>query len=288
MKKLFSMLVLVALVMMAAPAIYAAEGPLKIGVAAMISPKETFKYYQAILDYVGEKVGTKVELVQQPTYADMDKRLKEEAVQVAFVCSGPYVHDKEEFGVEILVVPVSYGKPFYHAYIIAPKGSPAKSLADLKGKSFAFTDPKSNTGKIVPEYLVAKAFGKSPEEFFSSVVYSKSHDKSIEMVAKGMVDGASIDSLIYDYAAKTDPTYTSMTKIVEKSPAYGIPPIVVTKGVDPKLKEALRKAFLGMHQDPKGKEIISKIMVDKFIIADDKNYDSVREMEDWLAKNIRK
>lgn len=270
--------------MVAGPLVAHAEGTLKIGVAAMISPKETFKYYQAILDYVGAKVGQKVELVQRPTYADMDKSLQEESVQVAFVCSGPFIHDQADFGVELLVAPVSYGKPFYNAYIIAHKDSPLDSLAALKGKSFAFTDPKSNTGKIAPEYMVVKTFGTPVDQFFSKVVYSKSHDKSIEMVAKNIVDGASIDSLIYDFAAKTDPTYTKLTKIVEKSPDFGIPPIVVTKGVNKELKEKLRNAFLNMHNDPKGKEIIAKIGVDKFIVPDDKNYDSVRDMEKWLGQ----
>jgi phosphonate transport system substrate-binding protein len=78
--------------------------------------------------------------------------------------------------------------------------------------------------------------------------------------------------------------YTKDTKIIEKSPAYGIPPIVVTKTVDPKVKANLREAFLKIHEDPKGMEIISKIGVDKFIVPDDANYDSVREMDKWLAQ----
>lgn len=262
--------------------------PLKIGVAAMISPKETFKYYKDIIDYVGEKVGQEVEMVQAPNYAEMDQKLKDESVQIAFLCSGPYVKDKADFGVELLVAPVSYGQPFYYAYIIAHKDSPIKSLADLQGKPFAFTDPHSNTGKMVPHYMVATRSGKAPEQYFSKVEYSKSHDKSIEMVAKKLVDGASIDNLIYDYAVANNPAYTSLTKIIEKSPAYGIPPIVVTKGVNPDIKEKIRNAFLHMHEDPKGKKIITKIMVDKFIVPDDKNYDSVRVIEKWLKDNGQK
>ena len=256
--------------------------PIKIGVAAMISPKDTFKFYQATLDYIGEKAGETVELVQKPSYDDMDVALKSEEVKIAFVCSGPYVKDKADFGADLLVAPVSYGKTFYNAYIIAGKDSPIKSMAEMEGKKFAFTDPKSNTGAIVPTYMVGKNFNKTPEKFFAELQFSKSHDKSIEMVAKGLVDGASVDSLIYDYAVKTNPVYTSQTKIVDKSPDYGIPPIVATKGLDPAVKEKIKKAFLEMGDDPKGKEILSKIGVDKFIVPDDKNYDSVREMAAWI------
>src|SRR5512133_172972 len=144
----------------------AEEAPLKIGLAAMISPKETLIFYNGLLGYVGQKLGRKVEMVQYRTYDEMDAALEKRDLDIAFVCSGPYVKDRQKFGAELLVAPQSYGKPFYHAYIIAPAGSPAKKLADLKGKSFAFTDPKSNTGKIVPTYMVSKEFGMPPEKFF--------------------------------------------------------------------------------------------------------------------------
>jgi len=257
---------------------------LKIGIAAMISPKETSKYYSEMLHYIGEKIGMNVEVVQRENYAEMDSLLEKGEVDVAFICAGPYVKDHEKFGAELLVAPQSYGKPFYHAYIIVHKDSSIKGFEDLKGKRFAFTDPKSNTGKLVPTYMIAKKFKTTPEKFFSEVIYTRSHDRSIEAVAKGLVDGASVDSLIYDYAAKKNPTYTSLTKIIEKSPPYGIPPVVVTKKVPPRLRESLKQAFLNMHRDPKGKAILDNIMVDKFIIPKDSDYDSVREMERFISK----
>lgn len=261
-----------------------AQQPLKIGVAAMISPKETVKFYKEIVDYIGKKMEIPVEMVQKESYDEMDKLLEKGEVSIAFICSGPYVKNKDKFGVELLVAPQSYGKPFYHAYIIVHKDSPVKSLTDLKGKSFAFTDPKSNTGKLVPTYMIAKNFNKIPEQFFSKITYTKSHDKSIEAVAKKIVDGASVDSLIYDYAAKKNPVYTSLTKIIEKSPPYGIPPVVVTKNFDPNLKEKIKQTFLNMHKDPEGKKILDGIMVDKFIVPKDSDYNSVREMEKWIKK----
>lgn len=261
-----------------------AEETLKIGVAAMISPKETVKYYREMVEYIGKKIGKPVEMVQRETYDEMDALLEKGDVKIAFICAGPYVRDREKFEVELLAAPQSYGKPFYHAYIIVHKDSPINSLAELKGKSFAFTDPKSNTGKLVPTYMIAKKFNATPEQFFSNIIYTKSHDKSIEAVAKKVVDGASVDSLIYDYAAKKSPVYTSLTKIIEKSPPYGIPPVVVTKDFDLKLREKIKEAFLNMHNDPEGRRILDGIMVDKFIIPKDSDYNSVREMERWLKK----
>ena len=279
-KIIFSVLV----VLWATAATAVAAEPVKIGVAAMISPKETVRYYKQLIDYVGSKLGSPVEMVQKESYDEMDGMLERGDVQVAFVCSGPYVKDHAKFGAELLVAPQSYGKPFYNAYIIVHKDSPIKDMAGLKGKKFAFTDPKSNTGKIVPTYMVGKEFNMTPEKFFGEVIYTRSHDRSVEAVAKKMVDGASIDSLIYDYTVKKNPIYTSETKIIRKSPSYGIPPLVVKKGMDPALKNKLKNILLNMHNDPEGKAILDGIMVDKFIVPKDSDYNTVREMDSWLSK----
>jgi len=263
---------------------FAAEGTVKIGVAAMISPKETAKYYSQIVDYIGEKLGRPVAMVQQENYDKMDGLLESNEVQIAFICAGPYVKDKDKFGAELLVAPQSYGQAVYFAYIIVPAGSSAKKLEDLRGKKFGFTDPKSNTGKLVPTYMVAKRFNETPETFFKETIYTKSHDASINAVANKALDGAAVDSLIYDYAARKNPAVAKETRILEKSPPYGIPPIVVTKSTPPELRDKVRNILLHMHEDPKGKATLDAIMVDKFIIPKDSDYDSVREMANWVSK----
>lgn len=261
-----------------------AAEPVKIGIAAMISPQETIRYYNQLISYIGTKLGRPVEMVQKENYDEMDLLLKQGVVQAAFVCSGPYVKDKAEFGAELLVAPQSHGKPFYHAYIIVHKKSNIRTMAGLKGKRFGFTDPKSNTGTLVPSYMVARQFHTKPEKFFGEILYTRSHDKSIEAVAMKLVDGASVDSLIYDYAMKKKLQFVSSTRIIAKSPPYGIPPIVVRKDTDPELKKRLKDILLRMHTDPEGKTILDGIMVDRFIVPKDSDYNTVREMADWVAK----
>src|SRR5512142_1167717 len=92
--------------MLSSTTVLAAE-PLKIGLAAMISPKETIRYYKEMLDYVGEKLGRPVEMVQKPNYDVMDAALESGELAFAFVCSGPYVKDHAKFGAELLVAPQS-------------------------------------------------------------------------------------------------------------------------------------------------------------------------------------
>lgn len=251
---------------------------LRIGVSAMISPDETLVYYQDLFDYLSTKMDVPVKLVQRKTYQEINDLVRRNSVDVAFVCSRAYVEGHDQFGMELLAVPVVRGEPYYYSYIIVPKDSNVMNLTELKGKTFAFTDPLSNTGKLSPEYMLVK-MDENPEVFFRLTFFTYSHDKSIQAVAEKMVDGAAVDSLVWDFKNTTDPKFISRTRIILKSPPYGSPPVVVSKDIDPALKDKLRTTLLRMHEDKRGREILNRIMIDRFSEVNDSLYDSIREME---------
>ncbi|MFZ3169072.1 MAG: phosphate/phosphite/phosphonate ABC transporter substrate-binding protein [Candidatus Methanoperedens sp.] len=260
---------------------------LRIAVSAIISPDETLIYYQDMFDYLSLKMGVPVKLVQRKTYQEVNDLVRKNSVDAAFVCSLAYIDGKDQFGMELLAVPIVRGEPRYYSYIIVPNDSSIKSLEELKGKTFAYTDPLSNSGKLSPEYMIAQ-LGENPETFFKLTFFTYSHDKSIQAVAEKMVDGAAVDSLVWDFKNATDPDFTSRTKIISKSPPYGIPPLVVSKDIDPTLKEKLGKILLQMHEDEKGREILDRIMIDRFSEANDSLYNSVREMKKVVSDAKRK
>ncbi len=258
---------------------------LKVAVGAMISPEKTRDYYTDMIELVGRKIGHPVEIIQAKTYEQINAQLEEKTLDFAFVCSGPYVKGRKKFGMEILVVPVAHNEKVYYSYMIASKDSTISGFDDLRGKKFAFTDPNSNTGCLVPLYMLSLR-NETAESFFSAVSYTYSHDNSIKAVAEGLVDGAAVDSLIWEYLRATDPKYVSMTKIVGKSPPYGIPPIVVHPAMNTEIKKTLKNVFLNMHKDPQGAELLKKMGIERFEEGDDKMYDSVRAMQDYLEGQI--
>ncbi len=259
---------------------------IKIGVASMITPVNAAKYYQDIIDYIGEQIKQPVQMVNRRTYDEMDSLLEKGEVKVAFICSAPYVKNREKFGVELLVAPTVDSKPLYRSYIIVHNDSPLNAFTELKGKVFAFTDPKSNTGKLYPTYLL-KGMGFTPEKFFKRFLYSYSHNKSVEMVAKRIVDGAAVESIVYEHMAKAGYPYVKQTKIIKRSPPYGTPPVVVTRDIEPVLRKNIENALLTMHKTAKGKAILAAMMIDGFVEVPDANYDSIRKMEGEIAEHAR-
>jgi phosphonate transport system substrate-binding protein len=256
---------------------------LRIGMGAMITPREGYVYYNRLKEYLAQQLQMPVSLVDRENYAEINNLLASDGLDSAFVCAGPYVEGHDKFGLELLAMPLVKGKPVYHSYIIVPRESTAQRLADLKGKTFAFADPKSNSGSLVPTYLLAKR-GTTPRAFFSKYWYTYGHDKSIAAVAEKLVDGAAVDSLIWEYLNRAKPEFTSKTRIIDVSESYGIPPVVVRHNLDPRLKERLRQALLTMHESPAGREILAGMMIDRFVPADDANYDSIRAINRWLSE----
>jgi phosphonate transport system substrate-binding protein len=96
------------------------------------------------------------------------------------------------------------------------KESGYQSLENLRDRVFAFTDPDSNTGRLVPVYWLAER-NERPENFFAKTIYAYSHDNSILAVARGLVAGAAVDGLVWDYYNRKNPAFTSLTRIIKKS-----------------------------------------------------------------------
>jgi len=256
---------------------------INVAVSAMISPKETLSYYSELFEHIFKKTNHQINFKQRKTYQEVNMMLRKNEVDLAFICSGAYIEEKEISNIEILAVPVCNNKPYYQAYIIAHKSSGINKIEDFYNKSFAFTDPMSNSGKL---YAVKRLndINKDVESFFSSIMYTHAHDISIELVSKKIVDGATIDGLIYDYKQKYFPNQMKNLKIIEKSDYFGIPPIVVPSAIDKNLKNEIKKTVLSLHKDPAGKRILEQLLIDKFIEGYDTSYNSIREMKMQIEK----
>jgi phosphonate transport system substrate-binding protein len=251
---------------------------IRVAVAAMISARESVVYYHQLLDFIADQLGHKIELIQRKTYQEINQLLKTGKIDLAFICSGPYATGRQIYGFEALAVPQVRGRHSYHSYLIVNQESAFQSLMDLRGKTFAFTDPESNTGKLVPTYWLVQ-HQERPKEFFGKIIYTHSHDNSIMAVANSLVDGAAVHEQIWEYFNDKDPTFTSSTRVIRKSQSFGNPPVVASKHLSHQLKADIQQLLMSMHLDPKGKKILDELMIDRFLYPEDKWYESIVAMK---------
>ena len=254
---------------------------LKVAVGSIMSAQETVVYYHQLLEYIANKLGRQIQLVQRKTYAEINELIGLGQIDLAFICSGPYAGGKEKFGFQALAMPRVRGSHLYQAYLIVNKDSPFQKLDDLRGKNFAFTDPESNTGKLVPTYWLTKTGAKS-EDFFGKTIYTYSHDNSIKAVAMSLVDGAAVNGQVWEYYNHSDPVFTAKTRIIKRSQPFGNPPVVASAHLSNQMKAHIRSLLLEMHLDPDGKKILDELMIDGFIAPKEECYDPILAMKKIL------
>jgi phosphonate transport system substrate-binding protein len=254
----------------------------KVAISAMISPKRTFVYYQELLEYLSKKNNCKIFLEQRKTYQEVNALIESGEIDFAFICSGAYVELSSKCKIDIIAVPVINCSSTYQAYIIANKKSKINCFEDFKGKSFAYTDLLSNSGRLYSQKRLME-IGYIDKHFFSSIVYSNAHDNSIRLVNNGIVDGATVDGLIYNYIQSHNPEEISNIKIIEKSEKYAIPPIVSRTDKKKKL-EKIRNSILQMADDKEGAAILSKLMIDRFVVGYDSSYKTIRNIRNIVNK----
>ena len=255
-----------------------ASSPLRVAVTGLLTPAETLSGYTGFLTYLEEGLGRPIKLVQRGTYAELNALMQARQVDLALVCPLPYVQGHRAFGMELLAAPVHRGRPAHYSYLAVPADSAVTTLEDLRGKTFAFSDPNSHSGWLAPAYQLALQ-GKTPDSFFGRYVFTYHHSESVRAVADHLVDGAAVDSLVHDYLVSTDPVLVDKTKVVARWGPYPSPPFVVHPDLDPGLKERLRHLLIGMNEDLHGREVLGKLQLDGFAAIQDGAYDQVREMD---------
>ncbi len=254
---------------------------LRFAVAAMVSAEETFSTYRRLVQRISRDVGYQEGFVLRPSYAEVRRELEQGKVDVALVCTGTYVHALSGKRIMLLAQPEFREGLQYRSLFIVPAASRAKSIEDLRGTVMAFTDPESNTGCLVPSFVLTES-GYDPKAFFKKVVFTGSHDQSILAVALSVVDGAAVDSLVWESNILHDPSLPRRVRIIWQSEPFGPPPIVIPAGLETKLANSLRDAFLALDKDEEGRNILSALGIERFILPREEDYRSAVEMYERL------
>ncbi|MFW6042565.1 MAG: phosphate/phosphite/phosphonate ABC transporter substrate-binding protein [Chloroflexota bacterium] len=256
--------------------------PLRVAIAAIISPEGTVESYDPLLKYLVERLDRPVEVEQRRTYAEVNELVRTGEVDLAFVCTSAYIAGRQDFDMQLLVAPIVQGETFYRSQLIVPTNSAAVSIDDLRGKVFAFTDPMSFTGRVYPTYLLQQ-METTPAEFFLRTFFTYSHDDAIMAVANSLADGAAVDSLVLDFALARDPELGAKLHIIHTSPPFGVPPVVVGPDIRPQLRVELESVFLSMHESPEGLRALQALDIERFTLVAPELYDAVEDITASVA-----
>ena len=104
--------------------------------------------------------------------------------------------------------------------------------------------------------------------------------RAVDFVMDEVVDAAGVDGLVYDAAVARTPSLELALRVIDRSPSFGIPPVVVPHYTSPELRARLVRVFTTMHQSASGREILSSLGIDRFDVPREEPYERLREYLD--------
>ncbi len=235
-------------------------------------------------DYLSTRTGHPVRFVQRPTYWEIMRLLQTGDLDFAWICGGPLVQKRDPEFLKLLVVPVYRGKPYYHSFIIVHRDSPYREMADLEGRIFAYSDPQSNSGFLYPQAVLIDR-GIRPDGYFRQTFFTFKHAETVEAVADQVADGGAVDSYVWEYMWRTRPEMVKRTRVIQRSPAFGFPPVVVRLGVDDEVVERMTAALTGMDADPEGRKLLADFMLDSFRTFPLDLFEDIRRMAERVRES---
>lgn len=252
------------------------DGPIRIALTKAVFVDDSVAH-DRWARYLEKRLQRPVQFVQRKTYNDIQQLLRLGEVDFAWICGYPYVLGERESYLKYVATPTIHGDTSYKIYLIVPSNSPARSLADLRGKIFAFSDPDSvSFHALVDGFVDNDKPIQNLDEFFKIHFFTYDHVSTIQAVADGLADGGSVDSHVWEAQIQLNPTLTSRARVVATSEQYALPPIVASWRTPNTLVEQAAKIFENMEHDPEGKAILELLQATRFITLPQTIFDTIR------------
>lgn len=280
-KRLFCSLgILFALIADAAAVQELAPGaPLRIGVTPVFLDHQT-TFLADWRDYLESRLQRPVLFKQRSTYREIMEMLVQGELDFAWICGYPFVRFQEHL--RLLVVPIYQGQPLYQSYLIVPNtDTTTQSILGLRNKVFAYSDPDSNSGYLVPQFQLHES-GEDGKNFFRKSFFTWAHQKVVEAVAQGVADGGAVDGYVWDTLAKVNPELTSRTRVVMKSEKFGFPPLVARRGIDDVEFQRIQKVLMNMPNDMTGGALLERLNLDGFDHGNERLFDRIAVLAETI------
>ena len=254
----------------------AAARDLEFGITPVLGQPEMEADFTPLMEYLSGAIGQKVVLYVAKEYGDLRRQMEAGAVDIGSFSPFAYVDAARGGRIRIIAQSLIEGSATYRGLVVARADSGLKGLADLRGKRFAFVDPKSASGYVYPRAMLIER-GFAPDSFFGEAFFAGDHNKVIEAVLGGRADAGAV----YDGAlkvAKAAGVPTDRLIVLARTDPIPHDAIAVRTGLDRALAKRIQTALVEMDKTDAGRRVIAqnRKMLTGHVIADDSLYDAVR------------
>jgi phosphonate transport system substrate-binding protein len=239
------------------------------------APTELQRKFKPLGDYLKKETGREVQFTPVTDYAAVVEGLATNKIDLAWLGGFTFVQAKlRTHGGAVPIAQRAEDEKFTSRFIV-PAGSPARTLDDLKGKTFSFGAPSSTSGHLMPRYFLLQA-GIQPDRDFKTVAFSGAHDATVAFVAAGRAEGGVLNASVFDKLVETANPNVAKVRVLATTPPYYDYNWTVRPGLDAALTKKLTDAFLKLDPaNPEHKEILALQRATRFLPTKASNYDGI-------------
>jgi phosphate/phosphite/phosphonate ABC transporter binding protein len=243
---------------------------------------------------LGQVTGYNFKVSVPTSYAAVIEAMGSNNVDVAWLAPFSYALANQKYGAQVILSTVRKGSLTYPSVFITADPN-IKTLADLRGKKFAYVDPASASGYLYPVAFLKNAglvTGTPPnsEAFFGTgnVVFSGGHDRVVTAVYNGQVAGGACFGGPLDPAtgAPTDArslvvgtlkdVYTKV-RIIGETQQIPNDTVSVRKGLPDDVTKQIRDGLLALTNTTQGRQLLYDLyQIDDLAPVTDSFYDPLR------------
>ena len=252
------------------------------------SAQEIQRRWAPILSQLEKDLGLAIKTVQATDYRGTIEALKFKKAEFGWLGPKAYVEatNNNYANVEAIAqVQQANGSLGYRSCLIVHEDSDVFSPEDLAGKTFAFNDPNSTSGYLVPSAFFMLEMGIDPKKYFSKLAFSGSHEASIIAVANKKVEAASTNLPDLAQLVRENKVPRSALRVIWVSKLIPLDPVVVRKDLPASLRSAVQESLASMKTRHPEAFKEGGAFLGGFVKADDSKYQVVRELNE-TAKHL--
>lgn len=221
--------------------------PLRVSMIPTTDPSKMLRDSAPLVARLEKVTGRKVKLTIPQYYAEVVQDLVEGELDVAHLGGLTFLLASKRAGV-VPLVQRERDRAFHSKFITARED--IKSLADLRGKLFAFGDPNSTSGHLMPAYFMRKE-GVDPA-VLDRAIYTGGHDATAMAVAQKQVDAGALDELVWGRLVAEGKVDASKVRVFWTTPAFVDYVWAARRDLEPAIQKKVAEAFLTL--DPASAE----------------------------------
>ncbi len=253
------------------------------------SAPEVTRRWEPVLAQLEKDLGIKVKQVMASDYRGTIEALKFKKAEIGHLGPKAYVEATNDnyANVEPVVqVRLANGSLGYRSCLIVHADSDIFSPEDIGGKTFAFNDPNSTSGYLVPMTMFLNEMGINPKAYFSKLTFSGSHEASILAVTNKKVEVASTNLPDVQQLTREGKVPRGALRIIWVSKLIPNDPIVVRKDLPDSLRQAIQASLASMKEQHPEAFAEGGAFIGGFQKADDAKYQVIRELNETSKRLV--